>query len=95
MYSVSSPEAAGALPQYLLINLETNRRSKKQYFAYQLLPSSLDAAEEAEQEGSDDQGNMPVDESEQEEEAPAPPPRRTGRAYMPSAAALRQFAQAR
>jgi transposase InsO family protein len=92
VYSVSVPEALGALPSYLLKNLDTNRKSKKQYFAYQLTPSSVDAAEQEE----------PVLEQEEEEEPEQPAARaqaepvairRTARAWAPSAQALANLAR--
>jgi hypothetical protein len=36
VYSISQPTTAGTQPQYLLKNLQTNRRSTKRYWAYQL-----------------------------------------------------------
>jgi hypothetical protein len=99
IYSISEPEAAGAQPQYLLLNLFTNRRSKKKYWSYQLQQVSEDVARQAVQQAQEHPRNMPSDEPEQEAEeafplAPPAPPRRSVRAYAPSQQALQNLAQA-
>ena len=91
IYSISQPTTASTQPQYLLINLETNRKSTKRYWGYQLSPSSEQLEEPEVDEPAAEEEN---DNSEPELE-PAPVEKRPSRAYKPSAAALRNLQQAR
>ncbi len=93
IYSVSEPEAAGAQPQYLLLNLETNRKSKKLYWSYQLQKVSGPGR------GNDDEQEAQDEESEEEhmpvaaQAAAVPAARRSQRGYQPSAQALQNLVQ--
>ena len=94
IYSISAPSSAGIQQQYLLKNLTTNRQSKKRYFAYQLQlvsepPARLPAAAPA-----DIRPDEPEEEVAEAEEPQAPaPPRRSARAWAPSAQNLRNLAR--
>ncbi len=94
IYSVSEPEAAGAQPQYLLLNLVTNRKSRKLYWSYQLQQVSGSDAEQA--SSPDAEQEEPDEEEEQPVAAAAAEPaakRRTARAWAPSPQALQNLAQ--
>ena len=100
IYSISQPENSGVQPQFLLKNLDTNRKSKKLYWGWQLQKATYDpvaAAEEARKAAVEaEEAVAPVHDGDVDEEAPAPlppaAPRKTGRVRELSAAALRQIA---
>ncbi len=48
IYSISSPDAAGAQPQYLLKNMTTQRKSIKKYWSYQMIEVDENAQVEEE-----------------------------------------------
>ena len=93
IYSISTPASLGTQPQYLLYNTVTKRKSIKKYWNYQLTPVTADAVE-AERDSIPDEDDEPENEPEEEElpVAPIAAPRRTGRNWAPSAAALRNLA---
>lgn len=89
IYSISEPTSVGTLPQYLLENLTTKRKSKKKYWAYQLLDAhSAEVAPEPEEPESEPE----EDEPEPEQEPQPQPVRRSARAWVPSQEGLRHFA---
>ena len=94
IYAISAPETAGTQPQFLLFNLQTNRKSTKRYWNYQLQMASEPTEEEQKDDDSviDDAEEDEDEEEKKEEDAPVPA-RRSGRAYAPSAAALCNFAR--
>ena len=85
VYAVSAPTTIGTQPQYLLKNLETNRKSLKRYYAYSLLDATNSLPLKVQSE----------EEEEENYEAPEPEPvpmnQRPSRSYQPSAQALRNF----
>jgi transposase InsO family protein len=96
IYKISEPENSGTQPQFLLKNMDTNRKSKKLYWGWQLQRATYDPVAAAEERKEEVEAAAPGHDGDVDEEAPAPlppaPPRRTGRAREPSAAALRQIA---
>lgn len=90
IYAISEPEDAGTMPQYLLLNLATNRKSKKRYHSYQLQKVSADVARASVQ--APDNEELPAVEEEAAVPVVAGPPRRSARAWAPSREGLRHFA---
>jgi transposase InsO family protein len=83
IYSKSKPATVDALPTYLLMNLSTNRKSKKRYFGYELQATNAD-----ESSRSSAPESVESDEEESDEEPVAPaaaaPPRRSARSRAPA-----------
>ena len=100
VYSVSEPEAAGAQPQYLLTNLDTNRKSRKAYWSYQLQQVSEQAISDDEDEVLEEEEQQPQNDHfaarirRPDNVRPPSPPRRTARAWAPSRQQLENLAAA-
>ena len=90
IYSISQPEYRGMKEQYLLKNMDTNRKSKKRYFAYQLLKTNYDPNAIQEEQNAQE---IIDEQEEQKQPVPAIPAlaERKQRIRQPSLAYLQQF----
>jgi hypothetical protein len=74
----------------MLINTETNRKSRKKYFAYQLLKTNK--VENLQQEEYKEEDDIDDDEDEKEErKAPEPRQRLASRRWKPSQSLINQL----
>ena len=89
IYSISNPSTAGTQPQYLLKNLDTNRKSRKRYWAYQL----QDATQQEEEQKEEPEEEPEEVEEERKVSEPIPIPDRPRRERAPTSRVVSKYGE--